>query len=116
MFEVDGGEWLDFVGADLKHLTPRPEPVELPAQPRRRSQHESIAVEPEEAEVAAAAAAAEPAPNPIREPVACSRQRSPSLNRQLERHRGRHQPTSPTRSGATISFAFPPLGEEGKLK
>jgi hypothetical protein len=22
---VDGGEWLDFVSADLKHLTPRPE-------------------------------------------------------------------------------------------
>ncbi|MBC7769746.1 MAG: hypothetical protein H7124_13275, partial [Phycisphaerales bacterium] len=25
VYEVDGGEWLDFVGADLKHLTPRPE-------------------------------------------------------------------------------------------
>jgi ribonuclease E len=27
VYEVDGGEWLDFVGADLKHLTPRPERV-----------------------------------------------------------------------------------------
>src|SRR5690606_3483307 len=25
VYEVDGGEWLDFVSADLKHLTPRPE-------------------------------------------------------------------------------------------
>ena len=24
-YEVDGGEWLDFVGGDLKHLAPRPE-------------------------------------------------------------------------------------------
>ncbi len=24
-YEVDGGEWLDFVSGDLKHLTPRPE-------------------------------------------------------------------------------------------
>jgi ribonuclease E len=24
-YEVDGGEWLDFVGGDLKHLSPRPE-------------------------------------------------------------------------------------------
>jgi ribonuclease E len=27
-FEVDGGEWLDFVSADPKHLTPRPERTE----------------------------------------------------------------------------------------
>jgi ribonuclease E len=27
IYEVDGGEWLDFVSADLKHLTPRPERV-----------------------------------------------------------------------------------------
>ena len=26
VYEVDGGEWLDFVGADLKSLSPRPEP------------------------------------------------------------------------------------------
>ncbi|MFO0203055.1 MAG: ribonuclease E/G, partial [Alphaproteobacteria bacterium] len=25
VYDVDGGEWLDFVSADLKHLTPRPE-------------------------------------------------------------------------------------------
>ncbi|HYD88397.1 MAG TPA: ribonuclease E/G [Vitreimonas sp.] len=27
VYEVDGGEWLDFVSADLKHLSPRPERV-----------------------------------------------------------------------------------------
>ena len=27
VYEVDGGEWLDFVSGDLKHLTPRPERV-----------------------------------------------------------------------------------------
>jgi ribonuclease E len=26
VYEVDGGEWLDFVSSDLKQLTPRPEP------------------------------------------------------------------------------------------
>ena len=31
---MDGGEWLDFVGADLKHLTPRPEPVRAPRPER----------------------------------------------------------------------------------
>ncbi len=29
---MDGGEWLDFVSADLKHLTPRPERPERPAR------------------------------------------------------------------------------------
>jgi ribonuclease E len=39
VYEVDGGEWLDFVSADLKHLTPRPsrervvEPVAVEAPP-----------------------------------------------------------------------------------
>jgi ribonuclease E len=33
VYEVDGGEWLDFVSADLKHLTPRPE---RPADARSR--------------------------------------------------------------------------------
>jgi ribonuclease E len=32
-YEVDGGEWLDFVGGDLKHLSPRPE-RRPPPQPR----------------------------------------------------------------------------------
>jgi ribonuclease E len=25
VYEVDGGEWIDFVSSDLKHLSPRPE-------------------------------------------------------------------------------------------
>ncbi len=32
VYEVDGGEWLDFVASDLKHLTPRPaRPAHAPA-------------------------------------------------------------------------------------
>ncbi|GAM99599.1 cytoplasmic axial filament protein CafA and ribonuclease G [alpha proteobacterium U9-1i] len=34
-FEVDGGEWLDFVSGDLKHLTPRPEPAQRAPRPER---------------------------------------------------------------------------------
>ncbi len=30
VYEVDGGEWLDFVSADLKRLQPRPEPSAAP--------------------------------------------------------------------------------------
>jgi ribonuclease E len=30
VYEVDGGEWLDFVAADLKQLTPRPQPSARP--------------------------------------------------------------------------------------
>jgi hypothetical protein len=40
VYEVDGGEWLDFVSADLKHLTPRPERVRgngAAAQPREEA-------------------------------------------------------------------------------
>ncbi|WP_135209951.1 Rne/Rng family ribonuclease [Vitreimonas flagellata] len=35
VYEVDGGEWLDFVSADLKHLTPRPERPERGERPER---------------------------------------------------------------------------------
>ena len=40
VYEVDGGEWLDFVSADLKHLTPRPE---RPARPERTPRREANA-------------------------------------------------------------------------
>jgi ribonuclease E len=50
VYEVDGGEWLDFVGADLKHLSPRPEP-----RGRKRAA-------PTEAEEAPASAAIEEMP------------------------------------------------------
>jgi len=54
VYEVDGGEWLDFVSADLKHLTPRPE------RPARNGDARHVAAAPvEEADEAPAPAAAE---------------------------------------------------------
>lgn len=46
VYEVDGGEWLDFVGADLKHLTPRPD---RPARAQDSPAPEAPQNEPEEA-------------------------------------------------------------------
>jgi len=50
VYEVDGGEWLDFVSSDLKHLTPRPE----------RSRSNGAAPAEVEAQIAAIEAAVEP--------------------------------------------------------
>ncbi|MGQ0534439.1 MAG: Rne/Rng family ribonuclease [Caulobacteraceae bacterium] len=50
VYEVDGGEWLDFVSADLKHLTPRPERAARNGDARR---HEAPADQPPEAPEAA---------------------------------------------------------------
>ena len=74
VYEVDGGEWLDFVSADLKHLTPRPE------RPARNGDARRVVseVEIEDTEEPAAAPVAEivahaPQPEPVveavREPV-----------------------------------------------
>ncbi|OQW59079.1 MAG: hypothetical protein A4S17_03295 [Proteobacteria bacterium HN_bin10] len=66
VYEVDGGEWLDFVSADLKHLTPRPE---RPA----RSDHERSAAPPSVVDTTAVAEAeiiAHPALEPAATPVA----------------------------------------------
>ncbi len=88
VYEVDGGEWLDFVSADLKHLTPRPERPERPERQRNaplqseaRSEEEApeaeIIVHPAVIEAAEAAPAPvvvvespAPAPEPEHEPVA----------------------------------------------
>jgi ribonuclease E len=43
VYEVDGGEWLDFVSADLKLLSPRPEP--RPSSPSRPPATETTAEE-----------------------------------------------------------------------
>jgi ribonuclease E len=56
VYEVDGGEWLDFVSADLKHLTPRPErperaerpePAERPERAPRRERQRNAPVRSE---------------------------------------------------------------------
>ncbi len=52
VYEVDGGEWLDFVSADLKHLTPRPERQPRPeraAAPVASETSEEALAEPIEA-------------------------------------------------------------------
>ncbi len=46
-YEVDGGEWLDFVGGDLKHLTPRPESHRSgPSQGEETSAQDDDSIEP----------------------------------------------------------------------
>jgi len=65
VYEVDGGEWLDFVSADLKHLTPRPERPASNGDARRARvvpAADETDVEPSEpAEVIVHPAATEPA-------------------------------------------------------
>jgi ribonuclease E len=63
VYEVDGGEWLDFVSADLKHLTPRPE------RPQRNGDARRPAAIVEDAEEAAPAPEAEIIVHPAAEPV-----------------------------------------------
>ncbi|MEQ1811747.1 MAG: ribonuclease E/G [Terricaulis sp.] len=68
VYEVDGGEWLDFVSADLKHLTPRPE---RPARngDARRAEPEAVSADVEEAPAPAPAPQAEIFVHPAAEPV-----------------------------------------------
>lgn len=90
VYEVDGGEWLDFVSSDLKQLTPRaparPHLVEPAVEPASSDEFEETAmvqppvleiVEPPQRELveangalapSAAARADEPQPEPIYEP------------------------------------------------
>jgi hypothetical protein len=71
VYEVDGGEWLDFVGADLKHLSPRPEPRPRPeptAQPESRRREARVEEETPVAEVETRRAP-EPAPAPVEAPA-----------------------------------------------
>jgi ribonuclease E len=72
VYEVDGGEWLDFVSADLKHLTPRPERPARNGDARHSVSPEAPAVETpahsapdfSEAEIIAHPATAAPASAP----------------------------------------------------
>ncbi|HRP11995.1 MAG TPA: hypothetical protein PLK37_13260, partial [Terricaulis sp.] len=65
-YEVDGGEWLDFVGGDLKHLSPRPErrPAQAEQQTAVEAEVETIEEFVERVEPPAPRAA-EPPPAPI---------------------------------------------------
>jgi len=56
VYEVDGGEWLDFVSADLKHLMPRPERPARNGDARRveavaEDVNEPLAPAPQDAEI-----------------------------------------------------------------
>jgi ribonuclease E len=62
VYEVDGGEWLDFVAADLKHLTPRPERPER--QPPQEPKAHATAAEPVEALAPEPEAQTRPHPEP----------------------------------------------------
>lgn len=69
VYEVDGGEWLDYVGADLKHLSPRPERrANGAAHARVEAAEEARPAEP--AEAAVAAIVMHPAVEPAAEPAA----------------------------------------------
>jgi len=46
VYEVDGGEWLDFVGADLKSLSPRPEGRHRNGDARPPREPEAVVDEP----------------------------------------------------------------------
>ncbi|MBY0564657.1 MAG: ribonuclease E/G [Hyphomonadaceae bacterium] len=63
VYEVDGGEWLDFVGSDLKHLSPRPE------RPLRENAPQPAPEEAEAPEEAPAPTRVEVAPVRTAEPV-----------------------------------------------
>jgi ribonuclease E len=62
VYEVDGGEWLDFVSGDLKHLSPRPDP-------RARQRPESEPIEAVEAQAEEPTPTAEVIAHPAAEPV-----------------------------------------------
>jgi ribonuclease E len=80
VYEVDGGEWLDFVSADLKLLSPRPE--QRPPRAAQTRSAEPVATEAEPP-------AAEPVPVAVAEPqpelrVAASTEFAPEPSAPLE--------------------------------
>ena len=70
MYEVDGGEWLDFVSADLKHLTPRPERPARNSDARRQEPVEDEAESAPAPEAREAEIIVHPAAEPVRETYA----------------------------------------------
>ncbi len=81
VYEVDGGEWLDFVSADLKHLTPRPERPARNGDARRveavaEDVNEPLAPAPQDAEIIVHPAA-EPIVETYREAVTAVMEAAP---------------------------------------
>ena len=64
VYEVDGGEWIDFVSSDLKHLSPRPE-----RGGRIAAVAAQVEVEPETEEAPSADIIVHPAAEPVLEPA-----------------------------------------------
>jgi ribonuclease E len=67
VYEVDGGEWLDFVSADLKHLTPRPERSARNGDARRKQQVNDKTDEAEAPTIEEAEIIVHPAAEPLTE-------------------------------------------------
>jgi ribonuclease E len=80
VYEVDGGEWLDFVGADLKHLTPRPE---RPARPERAPRQQAIIADEPAEVVETADIVMHPAVEAAAEPVAARVEPAPVVHEDL---------------------------------
>jgi ribonuclease E len=67
VYEVDGGEWLDFVSADLKHLTPRPERSARNGDARRKPQLDDKTEQAEAPAIEEAEIIVHPAAEPLTE-------------------------------------------------
>jgi len=79
VYEVDGGEWLDFVSSDLKHLSPRPvrgpRPVEAIADSLTETENQPAAIE----EPATADIIVHPSAEAAPQPVAAMAEAEPPL-------------------------------------
>ncbi len=74
VYEVDGGEWMDFVSSDLKHLSPRPERGGRASHPAVEADAEPETVE----EAPSADIIVHPAAEPVMEPVTAMAEAAPA--------------------------------------
>jgi ribonuclease E len=83
VYEVDGGEWLDFVSTDLKSLSPRPEP--RPRPPREATPAlEPVADVAPEAEIEKPSAEVIVHPSSEPQPVLAAREEEPATVEAVE--------------------------------